>query len=227
MELSSSSSLDTLATTGVIDFDADAYVKGAKPRYVGNPGAGQYLPLEQPINSPANFGIKSGKNLPGNPEADAFVRNYNEKKEQEGKEETEGKKPPSLQTLLAGGIIAALALFAGNKINKHMKANPDSFKGIKEKWNTFKDKVKNFFSGSTEKSTESTTKEAAAKTAEQTEQAAKKGIIEKAKNLLKGAKDKFMKLPKKGKIGVGIGAGLLGLYALYKATSRPSEAPQE
>lgn len=209
MDLSSSSSLDSLATTGVIDFDADAYVKGVKPRYVGNPNGAQYSPLDQPINSPANFGINGGAHLAGHPESDAFVKNYNEKKENE-----EGKKLPQWQTWLAGGLIATLALYIGSKIKKHIDKNPDFLKGIKTRLDNLKNDIKNLLNGSNKKPEAKV--EAKAEQATET----KKGLIAKLR-------ENFMKLPKKGRIGIGVGAGLLGLYAIFKAKSGNNEVPQE
>jgi len=40
--------LDNLATSGIIDFDANAYIKGTKPRYVGRPQSTNYPPFERP-----------------------------------------------------------------------------------------------------------------------------------------------------------------------------------
>lgn len=206
MDLSSSSSLDTLATTGVIDFDADAYVKGVKPRYVGKPEGTQYLPLEQPINSPENFGINGGSHLSGHPESDAFVKNYNKPEEKEHK----ATNNSNVVKWLTGGIIATLALYIGSKIKKHVKANPEFLKGIRERFNNAKNNIKNRISD--------LTKNPEAKVEQTTE--TKKGLITKLR-------ENFMKLPKKGRIGIGVGAGLLGLYTIYKVTSGHHEVPQQ
>lgn len=40
---------DALAVNGILDFDADAYIKGTRPRYVGRPRPMQYPPFEQPL----------------------------------------------------------------------------------------------------------------------------------------------------------------------------------
>lgn len=41
--------IDNLAVNGIVDFDADAYVNGTPPRYVGRPRSPQYPPFEQPL----------------------------------------------------------------------------------------------------------------------------------------------------------------------------------
>ena len=54
--------LDNLAASGVIDFDAPAYLLGQQPRYVGHPSLGE-LPLTSPMYLPD--GVKM-KDIPQN-----------------------------------------------------------------------------------------------------------------------------------------------------------------
>lgn len=49
--------LDNLAASGVIDFDAPAYLLGQKPRYIGNPSLGE-LPLTSPMYLPEGVKMK-------------------------------------------------------------------------------------------------------------------------------------------------------------------------
>lgn len=51
--------VDNLTSAGIIDFDAESYVKGVQPRYIGAPK--NYLPFEQPLPAfqPPQYGLSS------------------------------------------------------------------------------------------------------------------------------------------------------------------------
>lgn len=223
MEMNSTSSLDGLASNGVINFDADAYVKGTTPRYVGNPFGSQYLPFDQPIiTSPNYYGIAPGANLSGHPSTDAFVSKG------EGKE---GHQLP-WNKIIAGGIIGSLALFIASKAKNIFVKDTNKATKIGEVFNNCKDKVVNFFKdGETTKkvkeaadAVKDTTKETAKEVTETVKDTIKevtKDTTEKAaestkKGLFSSIKDKISKLPKKAKIAGGIGIGLVVLYEAYK-----------
>ncbi len=92
------SALDNLASNGIINFDADAYVKGETPRYVGNPGQA-CLPFEQPL--PAFPQQGRVPQIPEQPKKDEFVH----KKEEKGN--------PSWKKALAFVLVAGAAAFLG------------------------------------------------------------------------------------------------------------------
>lgn len=101
----SSNALDNLAINGVINFDADSYVKGQPPRYVGNPNGYNGLPLDQPLMAaPQAYGVNPGTQLSGQPSKDAFI-NHGENEHSR----------PSWKALLTGVALAGLAIFTGVK----------------------------------------------------------------------------------------------------------------
>lgn len=80
--------LDFLAMSGVLDFDAAAYVQGTTPRYVGNPQSIPFVP-DMPKMSPFNV----------TPSSDEFINSE--------KQNNEIVKNPSWKKWLVGGTIAA------------------------------------------------------------------------------------------------------------------------
>lgn len=97
------SSLDNLAANGVIDFDADAFIRGTTPRYVG--GDKTYLPFETPL--PQSIKGLNTSNLKGQPDSDVF---------------NDGKKKLPLWKKITAGVAGTLLLaFGGFKIFKHFK----------------------------------------------------------------------------------------------------------
>jgi hypothetical protein len=96
-------SLDNLAANGIIDFDADSYVKGKAPRYVGDPDGYTGLPLDRPLMAEP-YGISPGAQLSGHPARDAFV-NHGDKHHGN----------PTWKKALAAVLIAGLAVFGGIK----------------------------------------------------------------------------------------------------------------
>ncbi len=204
MDMNSTSSLDTLATLGVLDFDADAYVKGTKPKYVGNPQTSNMLPYSKPSNGYSSYGIQSGAYLSGYPAVDAFV--------------SRGEKKAPVQVpwkeLMTGGVLSAIAIYCGSKIKKILKSKPDLAKNISTTIDNCKTKAKSIIKGTGEIA------ESTAKTADKTTKIAKKGIINTVKESFLKAKDIVSKLPKNVKIVGGIGIGLIVLHEIYKATNK-------
>lgn len=96
-------SMRSLASIGVVDFDANAYVKGTKPMYVGSPEPHMELPLDAPITSTPNFGYGYGYGggaLRAQPSVDAFVSRGHH------------SSSVSAKGLILGGILGALGLTA-------------------------------------------------------------------------------------------------------------------
>lgn len=99
------SDLDALASAGVINFDAPAYIKGTPPRYYGNPD------LE--IISPNLPQMKT------QPESDVFNN-------------TTPVQNPSWKKWLFGGLVTAGLVFGGFKLkNKILPALKKLFKSKK------------------------------------------------------------------------------------------------
>lgn len=196
-----SNSLDSLATSGVINFDADAFLKGTSPKFVGSP-SNEYLPGEHP----QSYGVTPGEKLNGEPEKDAFVRHE--------KEHT----PPNWISLLTGSLVAALGVFgivkAKSLFDKN-KVNSETSTDKKSIFTQIKDKISSLL-----KSKDTKAAEAAKKAAEE---AAAKAAKEAAK------KAGFLAKHSKGLKVAGVGAlGLLGLYGLYDLVSgRKTQSAQE
>lgn len=211
------SSLDVLASNGIINFDADAYVKGTTPRFAGSPGSENYLPGEAPLTAPIS---SSGFNpymqgsvpkLNSEPPVDAFVKRKPEKEKKEkeiekiSEKEIERPKISGLATIITVGLAGALALLGGSKLASFIKNK------TKVKSNTAKTgnneaakdggKVKNFFTRQKDRVT------SWFKSKNNIEEATK-NISEKAKGAPKWLKASGIAL-----------ASLLGLFGLYKFVS--------
>ena len=106
-----SCSLDNLAANGIIDFDAESYIKGAPAKYVGNPTGYVGLPLDRPLLEPSyqGYGVTAGAQLSGHPSNDAFVNH----------EETKSSGIP-WKGILAGVTLGSLIIFAGVKCKKYV-----------------------------------------------------------------------------------------------------------
>ena len=103
-------SLDSLATNGIIDFDANAFVKGTPPRFFGSPN-NQY--------GGQAYGVTPGSKLNGEPEQDAFVKRE------------KGHTPPNWLSMLTASIVAALGVFGVVKVKSALdgrkaKGNPEA-----------------------------------------------------------------------------------------------------
>lgn len=193
-----SNSLDNLASNGIINFDADAFVRGTEPRYAGKPGPTPQLPLDQPIMDydPKSYGVNAGSKLHGEPANDAFIRHG-----ESSSHKTNWVKTLLLAAAAALGLSACAKAFAGKKAVKKGKEKVNGFfAGLKDKlpsWAKPKDKA---------------AEEAAKKAAEEAEAAKKVGFLKK--------------IPKWAKYTGGTLAGLFGLYEAYKFITR-KKAPEE
>ena len=100
------SSLDRLASEGIVNFDSEAFIKDTAPRYVGAPQLS--LPFEQPLYAyPPNQ--STGPILPAQPKKDEFLN----------KPPKSGN--PAWKKILAGGIIAGLLALVGIKYGGKLK----------------------------------------------------------------------------------------------------------
>lgn len=95
----------SLNDTGVFNFDADAYVRGANVFGAPQMEAHQQYP---------SYGVEGGQHLAGHPQSDAFIRN-----EEEGESKITGWKK-----FAAIALTGSLALFAAKKIS------PDWFSSL-------------------------------------------------------------------------------------------------
>lgn len=197
----SNSSLDSLATSGVINFDADAFLKGTSPRFVGSP-SNQYLPGEQP----PSYGVTPGSKLNGEPERDAFVKHEKE------------NTPPKWISMLTGFLVATLGVFGVVKAKSLFDKNKVDAETSTEKKGIFtqiKDKISSLL------------KSKDTKAAEEAKKAAEEAAAKEAKEAAKKAG--FWAKHSKGLKIAGVGAlSLLGLYGLYEIISgRKTQPAQE
>lgn len=210
----SSNSLDSLAANGIISFDADSYVKGTKPRFVGNPESGISSPLQQA--SPAQS-VTPGEKLSGEPVKDAFVK----------REDENEHKGSSLAKILTGAAVGALAVFTGMKIRsgfttkKSAKAEAKNTEVSPETKTTTKENKKGFFTKCKETITSWFDK-----SKKQVEEATEK-VKKSAEEVAKDKKGALSKLPKGVKIVAAGIIGLLGLYGLYNVTSKNKQYTPE
>lgn len=140
-------SLDNLATNGIIDFDAEAYVKGLPPRFVGSPERYVGLPGEMPLMAePPVYGVYPGARLSGHPRRDGF----------EYPEIEEGGNPSwkkALATVLLSGLAVIGAIRYRGKLakffsEKKAEVTSPSFKQkVSDFFKNAKTKVVDFFKG--------------------------------------------------------------------------------
>lgn len=104
------STLDNLVANGVLNFDADAYVRGGAPRYYGNPFGSQAMPFDQPITpypyASPYYGGGYAPMLPSQPNVDAFINRH------------EHSSANSLKELLVYGFAGSLIIYGIHKLNK-------------------------------------------------------------------------------------------------------------
>lgn len=211
-----SGSLDNLAASGVINFDADAYIKGTPPRYAGP--SENYLPFDKPLFAePQFYGIAPGEHMQGSGR-DAFVTH--DKKQSSG---------PTFKQVLAGLLATGLAGFAAFKLFFNTKVLLPGEKGFigksKEQLNSFlkSEKVKNV----EEKAKETTKgffakcKELFAKGKEKLGSLFESKEAKKAREAAKRAEERTRKVTKGLKAAGVVLAGILGLYGLYTLIAKP------
>ena len=147
MEGGIQNSLDALASNGILNFDADAFVSGASPRYVG--GLPQnYLPFDRPLG---NY-----------PTAPALLPNGTKIKEQPKKDEVvttpDGKpvkKTKTWQKIGLGVVAAVVVALGGKKLYNVIKKagkpgpaynNPNSvINSSNSMWSNLCNKIKGLF----------------------------------------------------------------------------------
>src|SRR5574344_832156 len=106
---------DNLVSRGILNGDANAFVKGTAPRYGGNPFPKEYMPLDQPVLTPMTpgFGYSGGMYLPGQPLSDAFVYNNNTNKSTK-------KTLPLIAMILSAGALATASLIGIDTLKKYL-----------------------------------------------------------------------------------------------------------
>lgn len=131
LPLNITNDLDRIASEGIIDFDAAAFLTGTRPRYVGNP-TGHFLP---PTEIPVNNGQLD------QPKTDAFID------PQSGLPKSQPDKSgnPLWKKILFGGLVAAGLVFGASKLKfvKNIIKNKKIAvpQGIKNFWTNTKQKV--------------------------------------------------------------------------------------
>lgn len=140
-------SLDNLAANGIIDFDAEAYVKGLPPRFIGRPERYVGLPGDMPLMAePPSYGVYPGAHLSGHPRQDGF----------EPQETEEGSNPSwkkALMTVLVAGLAVIGAVKYRGKIvelfnKKKAEVTSPSFKQkVSDFFSNAKTKIVEFFKG--------------------------------------------------------------------------------
>lgn len=104
------SSLDNLVANGVLNFDADAYVRGEAPRYYGNPFGSQAMPFDQPITpypyASPYYGGGYAPVMAPQPSVDAYINRH------------EHSSTNSLKELLGYTFVGGLIIYGIHKLNK-------------------------------------------------------------------------------------------------------------
>lgn len=199
------SSLDNLAANGIINYDAEAYIKGTPPRYVGSPRMNQYPPFEQPlmVYEPGIQGFNP--QMPKQPHHDEYTP----------------KKHSNInwRNALLATMLGGLGIYGGIKLTKFI----NKFRNKKFQ-NVGKTPAPAPAPATNAAASAATATTATAQTAGKTPTASKIGNW--FKDLYKKGADRFAKLPKWGKIATVSLAALTGLYGLYKATTptNPNQA---
>lgn len=198
---------DILASNGVINFDADAFVNGTPARYVGNPSYPVYLPGEAPLMPIERYNLIPGPELAGQPVHDAF-------KSHEKKEDNNG----FLNGLLVGGILAGAAYGISkiNGIKNLFKSNQGTNNNVPPGNNA---NAGTSAGGSASSATPPPSPPASAPTGANSTQNTNSSVTQKVKDLAVKAKDWFIKLPKTVRIGTYVATGLGVLYGTYKLFS--------
>lgn len=103
--------LDACASAGIISFDAPAYVRGAQPRYVGNPDFAQIPDYLPPVKQ--------------KPIKDEFTKS-------DDPHHNPAWKKALFGTLVIGGLAAGIYTISKGKINLKNIKMPDFIKNIKK-----------------------------------------------------------------------------------------------
>lgn len=104
--------LENLAQNGIVDFDADAYIKGEPPKFVGKPYPTQYLPFDEPLPVMPEYYGKTAypPRLTANPGKDAFISRV----------EKEKVKLPWKEALTVA-LVGGAAIFSGFRVTSCIK----------------------------------------------------------------------------------------------------------
>lgn len=225
-----SNSLDSLAANGIINFDADAFIKGTPPRYVGSPEEPLYLPFDKPLpdmfesHGKVGHGQNAGEGEGNNP----FLSKVH------GTNNVSSLKE-FLMIALVGGVgaflIAKRKSLAGHC--KNIKGKTENF------FTSCKEKITSPFKSKPKAVTASVSAAAAAPavtaaTTATTATAATTGTTAAAKEA-KGIKGFFSKIkalrwgnmPKWGKITTVSSVGLIALYGAYRIFGAKPQAEAE
>jgi len=193
---------DNLASNGIIDFDANAYIYNGKSKAAAE-SEDVGLPFDRPLMASPNVpSMLPGVSMHKQPERDRF-----------GHE----KKMTPMQAL-TGVLVAGLVILGGIKFGPKIK---DFFEGISNKISQKKTEIKkNKAAATTAKKAEAAKKAAADAKMAKTLKAGKKA--EKAAKAANGWKigEQIAKLPKGVRIGGGIAVGAGALYGLFKLFSK-------
>lgn len=191
------SSMDSLAANGIINFDPDAYVMNGVSRAMAEEDSG--LPFEKPLYADPYVPYRVAYIRPEQPHRDVYVRH----------EKNEGISWKSiLLGLLAGGGIT----YAGFKILE----NNDEKVQTKLTGTTAKKDGKTFWVKCKESIKQTKDDFVGWIKKKRAGSEIEKAVNEAAKNPAKELKG-FFKRFYKTKIALIAGAGLVGLYAIYKA----------
>ncbi|MDD3436203.1 MAG: hypothetical protein PHC64_03515 [Candidatus Gastranaerophilales bacterium] len=121
--------LDNLASSGVVNFDPEAYIKGTEPRYYGKPPEDEFSnPFDQPLLDCPQIGDMTGVNLHGEPDKDAFIQREHGK---EHEKEVEHKNPRTWKELATIGLVGGVSLYAMSKMGTIATWISDTYKKIK------------------------------------------------------------------------------------------------
>lgn len=106
-------SFDILAANGIINYDAESYIKNGGQRYVGTPESeAQYAPMDKPLMVlGTSYGVTPGINLHGGPSQDSFISHGNQKE----------KSGPTWKQALTAVLIGGTAAYTAYKVKRIAK----------------------------------------------------------------------------------------------------------
>lgn len=203
--------LESLSNNGIINFDADAYIKGLPARFVGGPEDNdRYLPFDRPINDVYQPQIHGGEGGNREGKSDAFCSRHPKSKEHS-----------SLRDFLIVGVLGGIGVFLLAK----RKSISENSQGFKEKAGGFfhnvKDKVVALFKQTPKAVNSTVTTPAVSNTAKDTSK------VSKIKEFF--SKFKWSTMPKWGKattIGAGAVAVIYGAHKFF-GSKKSAPPPQE
>lgn len=208
--------LDALAANNIIDFDAESYIKGRPPRYVGNPDGYVGLPFERPLPACNEYGVMPGPHIHGEPKHDSFVHS-----EHEG-------GTPDWKGFMFGALLTTLAAVG---LYKHSdKIRSWLSKKIAPNSSVTPPKTSPTAPAPAPAAATNATPQAQTTDKKSFGQKIKDGfskVKEKTSEAYKIGKEKFKAMPKWARIATASAAVLGGLYAVYKMFFSGGEGPRE